>query len=204
LVHYSTDYVFDGTKIGAYCELDKPNPINVYGVSKLAGEQAIQTTHDRHLILRTSWVVGAHGSNFAKTVLRKASRGEALTVVADQFGAPTSASLIADITAHLVRQALRTPTTFPFGLYHVAASGETSWYTYACHVVERAISAGQILRMTPEDIKAIKTSEYSALANRPKNSKLDTNMLCNTFDLHLPHWKTSVDHVLDEIFTTYD
>ena len=200
LVHYSTDYVFDGSKNAAYLESDAPNPTSVYGATKLAGERAIAAVCSRHLILRTSWVVGAHGSNFAKTMLRLAYERDALSVVADQFGAPTSASLLADLTAHLVRQARREPDAFPYGLYHAVAAGETNWHAYACHVIERARAAGKPIRVAPEAIKAITTSEYLTPAKRPANSRLDTSLLRDTFGLSLPDWKVGVDHILHQIF----
>lgn len=199
LVHYSTDYVFDGSKTGAYRESDAPCPVNVYGATKLAGEQAVATICARHLILRTSWVVGAHGSNFAKTMLRLASERDALNVVADQFGAPTSAAVLADLTAHLVRQAQHTPQAFRYGLYHATATGETSWHAYACYVIERARQAGWPIRVAPEAIRPIATSDYPTPAQRPANSRLDSSLLQHTFGLHLPHWQRSLDHVLEQM-----
>jgi len=199
LVHYSTDYVFDGTKLGSYQESDTPNPICVYGATKLAGEGAIAAAGCRYLILRTSWVVGAHGGNFAKTMLRLAGERDSLSVVADQFGAPTSAALLADLTAHLVREAQRAPAAFPYGLYHAVAAGETNWHAYACHVIERARAAGKAIRVAPNAINAISTSNYPTPAKRPANSRLDTSLLRETFGLHLPDWKVGVDHILDQI-----
>ena len=199
LVHFSTDYVFDGQKVGAYTEEDVPNPQSVYGASKLAGERAVQAGCERHLILRTSWVVGAHGANFAKTMLRLATEREALSVVADQFGAPTSAALLADVTAHLIRQASLSAQDMPYGLYHAVAGGVTSWHGYACHVIERARAAGKSIRLAPDAIKAITTAEYPTPAKRPANSRMETSKLCQTFGLHLPHWQAGVDHILDQI-----
>jgi dTDP-4-dehydrorhamnose reductase len=199
LVHYSTDYVFDGTQAGAYKESDTPNPSSVYGATKLVGERAIAAACPRHLILRTSWVVGAHGGNFAKTMLRLAAEREALSVVADQFGAPTSAALLADLTAHLVRQAQRAPNRFTYGLYHAVAAGETNWHGYACHVIERSRAAGRAVLVAPDAIKAITSSDYPTPAKRPANSRLDTSLLRETFGLHLPDWKIGVDHILDQI-----
>jgi dTDP-4-dehydrorhamnose reductase len=199
LVHYSTDYVFDGTQAGAYKEADTPSPISVYGATKLAGERAIAASCSRHLILRTSWVVGARGGNFAKTMLRLATERNTLSVVADQFGAPTSAALLADLTAQLLRQAQRTSADFPYGLYHAVAAGETNWHAYACHVIERARAAGKAIRVAPNAIKAISTSSYPTPAKRPANSRLDTSLLRETFGLHLPDWKKGVDHILDQV-----
>jgi dTDP-4-dehydrorhamnose reductase len=199
LVHFSTDYVFDGTKDGAYREDDAPNPQSVYGATKLAGEQAVQAACSRHLVLRTSWVVGAHGGNFAKTMLRLAAERETMNVVADQFGAPTSAALLADLTAHLVRQASQAGDTFPYGLYHAVASGTTNWHEYACYVIERARAAGHPVRIASAAIRPIATSEYPTPARRPTNSRLETGKLRDTFGLRLPPWQEGIDHVLDQI-----
>lgn len=199
MVHFSTDYVFDGTKSGAYTEDDSTDPQSVYGATKLAGEQAVQTACARHVILRTSWVVGAHGGNFAKTMLRLAAERDALSVVSDQFGAPTSAALLADVTAHLVRQAVNDSQGFPYGMYHAVASGVTNWHEYACYVIERARAAGQPIRVAPQAIKPIATSDYPTPAKRPANSRLDTSKLRETFGLRLPPWQEGVDHILDQI-----
>lgn len=200
IVHYSTDYVFDGSKAVAYVESDIPNPLGVYGASKLAGESGVVRTCSRHLILRTSWVVGAHGGNFAKTMLRLASEKENLNVVSDQWGSPTSASYLADITAHLVRQAHK--ADFPFGLYHVAGAGQTNWHTYAMYVIGRARQAGWPIRVAPDAIRAITTSDYPSPTKRPANSRLDSTKLRNTFGLHVPEWQAGVDYILDQIFDT--
>ena len=199
MVHFSTDYVFDGTKDGSYTEADVPNPQSVYGATKLAGEQAVQGACARHIILRTSWVVGAHGGNFAKTMLRLAEERETLNVVADQFGAPTSAALLADLTAHLVRQANREAASFPYGLYHAVAGGVASWHEYASYVIERARAAGRPIRVPAGAIGAITTADYPTPAKRPANSRLDTSKLRETFGLHLPHWQEGVDHILHQI-----
>lgn len=199
LVHYSTDYVFDGTKTGAYTEADLENPQNIYGHTKWQGELAVKSSCTRHLILRTSWVVGAHGGNFAKTMLRLAAERDSLSVVADQFGAPTSAALLADLTACLVRQSNQSPHDFPYGLYHAVASGVTNWHEYACHVIDRARSAGKTCRISQDSIRAITTADYPTPAKRPSNSMLDTNKLRQTFGFHLPNWQEGVDHILDQI-----
>lgn len=200
VVHYSTDYVFDGIKPGAYTEEDPTNPQSVYGRTKRDGEIALQESGARHLIFRTSWVVGAHGSNFAKTILRLAHEREHLNVVADQYGAPTSAALLADVTAQLVRQAQREGgDNFPFGSYHLAAGGETSWYEYARFVVSEALAAGRSLKLSPDAIRAIPSSEYPTAAERPANSRLDTGKLRRTFGLELPNWQSGVRHILQQI-----
>lgn len=200
LVHFSTDYVFDGVREGRYTEDDVPNPQNAYGRSKLEGEVAIRQATDRHLILRTSWVVGSHGGNFAKTMLRLAAEREELRVVADQHGAPTSAALLADLTAHLVRQHQREQNVgFPYGTYHVCAAGETNWCDYARFVISEALALGQPLLATTDKIHPLKTSEYPTPAKRPTNSRLDTRRFEQTFGLRLPDWQDGVRHVLHQI-----
>jgi len=201
VIHYSTDYVFDGTKRGAYVEDDPPNPQSVYGQTKLAGEQSLQQSGAKHLIFRTSWVFGAHGGNFAKTMLRLAAERDSLKVVADQFGAPTSAALLADVTAQILGRYLREGgQNFPFGFYHLAAGGETTWHEYARTVVRAAQAAGKDLKLNPENILPIATSEYPLPAPRPANSRLDTTRLQQAFGLMLPDWHQGLDHVLQQIF----
>jgi dTDP-4-dehydrorhamnose reductase len=201
VVHYSTDYVFSGDKAGAYAEEDAPDPRSVYGRTKLDGELALAQANPRHLILRTSWVIGAHGGNFAKTMLRLAGERDRLAVVADQVGAPTSAALLADVTAHLVREHARNRSTvFPYGTYHVAASGETSWYDYARFVIGEARAAGKPLKASPDSVTPLTTAEYPTPAQRPANSRLDTARFRDTFGIHLPHWQDGVRHVLQQIF----
>jgi dTDP-4-dehydrorhamnose reductase len=200
MVHYSTDYVFSGTKDGAYSEDDVPAPQSVYGHSKFEGERVLAAANPRHLILRTSWVVGAHGGNFAKTMLRLAADRDRLTVVADQFGAPTSAALLADLTAHLVREhARKDSNSFPYGTYHVAAGGETNWYEYARFVIEVALAAGKQLKVTPQTVLPLATVDYPTPAKRPANSRLDTTRFRDMFGLRLPDWQEGVRHVLQQI-----
>lgn len=199
VIHYSTDYVFDGNKPGAHVERDDTNPQGVYGLTKRDGETALAAAHPRHLILRTSWVVGAHGGNFAKTMLRLAAERNELKVVADQWGAPTSAALIADCTAHLVSRWQQEPNGYPWGLYHLVARGETNWCDYARFVVGRAIAAGKPLKAGPEQIRAITTAEYPTPARRPANSRLDTTRFRQTFGLNLPDWRQGVGHILEQI-----
>lgn len=196
IVHYSTDYVFDGTKDGIYTEDDTPNPQSVYGKTKLAGEAAVAAANPKHVILRTSWVFGAHGANFLKTMLRLAKERDALKIVADQFGAPTSAALLADVTAQIVAQYLRAAdkAAFPFGLYHLVSQGETSWHGYAHTVVEAARRYGWQLNV--RDIAPIPTSAYPLPAPRPANSRLSTAKLQQTFGLTLPTWQAQVEQVL--------
>ena len=196
LVHYSTDYVFDGSGEVPWRETDATGPLSVYGQTKLEGEQAVARCV-RHLIFRTSWVYAARGGNFAKTMLRLAKERTQLNVIADQIGAPTGAELLADVTAYALRTVQIRPDLA--GLYHLAADGETSWHGYACHVLERACALGCPLKAGPAEVLAIDTVDYPTPAQRPLNSRLDTTRLRAAFGLHLPHWKTPVNRMLDEI-----
>ena len=199
LVHYSTDYVFDGSGNAPWRETDATGPLSVYGQTKLEGEQAVARC-TRHLIFRTSWVFAARGGNFAKTMLRLAREREQLSVIADQFGAPTGAELLADVTAHALRSVLSEPESSRLaGLYHLVAAGETSWHGFACHVLERAQARGQTLKAGPANVLAIGTADYPTPAKRPFNSRLDTTRLRTAFGLHLPDWRIGVDRMLDEI-----
>ena len=202
LVHYSTDYVFDGSGDAPWKETDTPAPLSVYGQTKWEGEQLIQDTGCQHLIFRTSWVYAARGGNFAKTMLRLAQERECLTVIDDQVGAPTGADLLADVTAHAIRHvlpSLRHDFLTPSGIYHVAAGGHTSWHGYARFVLEAAHKAGVVLKTTPDSVAPIPTSAYPTPACRPHNSRLDTTLLQNTFGLYLPHWQSGVARMLTEI-----
>jgi dTDP-4-dehydrorhamnose reductase len=200
VVHYSTDYVFDGAGQAPYTEADTPAPHSVYGSSKLAGERALAQACARHLILRASWVLGVHGGNFAKTMLRLAAEREVLSVVDDQVGAPTSAALLADLTAHLVRQYAREDRdAFPYGTYHVAAAGETSWYEYARFVLDAARAAGKPLRTGADGVRPVSTAAFPSAARRPANSRLDTSLFRDTFGLRLPPWQEGVREVLRHI-----
>ena len=194
IVHYSTDYVFDGTKDGIYTEADTPNPQSVYGKTKLAGEQAVAAANTRHIILRTSWVFGAHGANFLKTILRLARERDALKIVADQYGAPTSAALLADVTAQIVARYLCCAEGFPYGLYHLVSDDVTSWHGYANYVVDSARRRGQAFKVA--EIAPIPTSGYPLPAPRPANSRLSTKKLQQTFGLTLPSWQAQVEQVL--------
>ena len=199
LVHYSTDYVFDGSGNTPWRETDATGPLSVYGQTKLEGEQAVARC-TRHLIFRTSWVFAARGGNFAKTMLRLAREREQLSVIADQFGAPTGAELLADVTAHALRSVLSEPESSRLaGLYHLVAAGETSWHGFACHVLERAQARAQTLKAGPANVLAIGTADYPTPAKRPFNSRLDTTRLRTAFGLHLPDWRIGVDRMLDEI-----
>lgn len=200
LVHYSTDYVFDGSGTAPWTEADPVAPLSVYGQSKADGEAAIRLSGCRHLIFRTSWVYAARGGNFAKTMLRLARERERLTVVDDQFGAPTGAELLADITAHALRTAQARPEVS--GTYHAVAAGETTWHGYARHVIAQAQAAGQTLRAGPDAVHPVPTSAFPTPARRPANSRLDTTRLCRTFDLTLPAWQHGVDRMLAETLAT--
>jgi dTDP-4-dehydrorhamnose reductase len=201
LVHYSTDYVFDGSKQGTYLESDETNPLGVYGSTKLAGEALVRTRCTRHVILRTSWVVGSYGGNFAKTMLRLARQRASLNVVADQYGAPTPAALLADATAHLVGRYLAgNGDGYPYGLYHFASKGETSWHAYAQYVIASAWAAGQQLELRPEAVQGIPTEQYPTPARRPANSRLDSSLFERTFGLHIPQWQEGLDRILQQIF----
>lgn len=196
LIHYSTDYVFNGSGITAWTEADATDPLNVYGATKLAGEKAIQQSACKHLIFRTSWVYGTRGGNFAKKMLQFAQERDSLTVVDDQVGAPTGADLVADITAHAIRSVQLQEALS--GLYHLAAAGETSWYGYACFVVEFSRKIGLNLKVTSEVIRPVPSSSFVTPAQRPKNSRLNVSKLQNSFNLHLPHWQKGVARMLTE------
>lgn len=197
LVHYSTDYVFDGSGSAARTETEATAPLSVYGGSKLEGEQLIQASGCRHLIFRTSWVYAARGGNFAKTMLRLAQEREALSVIDDQWGAPTGADLIADVTAHAIRQLQRQPGDQ--GLYHLVAGGETTWHAYASHVIAKARELAPERPWKVQRIAAVPTSAFPTPAQRPHNSRLNTERLQQTFGLRLPHWQAGVDRMLQEI-----
>ena len=196
LVHYSTDYVFNGSGSAPWQETDATGPLSVYGVTKLEGEQAV-ATNPKHLTLRTSWVYAARGGNFAKTMLRLASERDALTVIDDQFGAPTSAELLADVTAHAIRSVMSKPELA--GLYHCVAGGETNWHGYARFVLQTAQALGQSLKAGPDQVAPTSTASYPTPAQRPLNSRLNTAKLQQAFGLTLPHWQTGVARMLTEI-----
>ena len=200
IVHVSTDYVYDGTKSGAYVETDATNPLSVYGASKLAGERAVAAANPRHLILRTSWVVSSFGANFIKTMLRLAEERDALRVVADQHGVPTSAALLASVTRQLLAAMQDAADSDPrWGVYHVVPAGETTWNDLARYVIGWARENGVPLRATPVSVAAISTADYPVAARRPANSRLDTTKLRRTFGVELPDWRAGVDDVLRQL-----
>ncbi len=196
LLHYSTDYVFDGSGSAPRREDAPTGPLNVYGRSKLEGEHAIRASGCRHLMLRTSWVYGTRGGNFAKTMLKLAAERDALAVIDDQHGAPTGADLLADVTAHALRRAMAEPALA--GTYHCVAAGETTWHGYACTVIERARAAGRPIKVAPDAVRAVPTSGYPTPAARPLNSRLDCTKLRQAFGLHLPPWQAGVERMLVE------
>ena len=197
LVHYSTDYVFDGEKLDAYVESDTTNPINVYGSTKCKGEELITSSGCKHLIFRTSWVYGAHGNNFAKTMIKLFQEKDKLSIVNDQIGVPTSAELIADITSACLMQALRKNTDLS-GIYHLAPSGNTSWYGFAQYLLEKGQSIVDGLSSHSVNLNPIPTSQYPAPAKRPKNSLLNTNKISQEFGIFMPMWQTHVDSFLNQ------
>ena len=196
LLHFSTDYVFDGSGDQPRDELAATAPLSVYGRTKQEGENLIRASGCQHLILRTSWVHAARGGNFARTMLRLAAERDSLNVIDDQIGAPTGADLLADISAHMLRRAASDASVS--GTYHAVAAGEVSWCGYARHVLAWARQHGQPLKAGPDDVAAIPTSAYPTPARRPLNSRLDTGKLRQTFGLTLPHWQTGVERMLRE------
>jgi dTDP-4-dehydrorhamnose reductase len=199
LIHYSTDYIFDGTKNSPYTEEDLPNPINAYGKSKLAGERAIQTVGGAYLIFRTSWVYGARGENFLLTILRFAKEREELRIVNDQIGAPTWSRLIAETTASVVSQLLRQRSQFDLasGIYHVTCAGEATWYDFAHAIIDRSSFEVRKLSIIP-----IPTTDYPLPARRPSNSGLSNSKLNKTFGVVLPNWSFALNLCLDEMALT--
>ncbi len=197
LVQYSTDYVFDGSGSHARDENAATGPLSVYGRTKLEGEVAIRASGCKHLILRTSWVFAARGGNFARTMLKLAAERDALTVIDDQFGAPTGADLLADVTAHALRRLAADAALS--GTYHCVAGGETSWHGYATHVIEWARSRGLPVKVAPGAVRAVPATAFPLPAPRPLNSRLDTRKLQSAFDLNLPHWQGGVERMLVEI-----
>ncbi len=197
LVHYSTDYVFDGTGDRPWLETDTTAPLSVYGKSKLAGEEAILASGCQYLIFRTSWVYAARGGNFAKAMLKLAQERDALKVINDQIGAPTGADLLADVTAHAIRAAMQRPEMC--GLYHLVASGQTSWHGYANFVIDFARQAGIEIKVASEAIAPVPTGAFPTVAKRPLNSRLNTSKLQRAFNLNLPDWQSGVTRMLTEV-----
>ena len=197
-IHFSTDYVFDGLKNEPYLETDQTNPQSVYGRTKWEGEEAVRQ-HKKHIILRTSWVLSSHGQNFLKTILKLSQEKSSLNVVSDQKGTPTSSDVLASVTYKIVKTILKNTNFKDFGTYHVASSGDTNWFNYACFIVDEAMRLGLKTTMTSKDIKPISSDLYPTLAQRPMNSRLYTDKITKNFMLELPHWEEEVKKVLKVI-----
>ena len=198
LVHFSTDYVFDGSKKEPYVEADQINPQSVYGKTKCEGEEKVRA-HSKHIILRTSWVFGSHGNNFLKTILRLIYHKESLNIVADQWGSPASSSMLADVTLKIIDTTLNNKNFNNYGTYHVTNAGETNWYQYADLIANEAIKLNLKIKCKPDHMHPILTSEYPTAALRPLNSRLNTDKLKKTFMLELPNWESEVKKVLKEL-----
>ncbi len=195
LIHFSTDYVFDGLKKEAYVETDKTNPQSVYGQTKHDGEEKIRS-HAKHVILRTSWVFGVHGANFLKTILRLISERDQLSIVSDQWGSPASTAMLTDVTYEIVKHILKDPNFNDYGTYHVTCEGETNWHEYAQFITSKAVESGLTSKIKAENIKAIPTIDYPTPAKRPINSRLNTHKIEKVFMLKLPHWQDEVTKTL--------
>ncbi|MEQ1450724.1 dTDP-4-dehydrorhamnose reductase [Acinetobacter lwoffii] len=195
LVHYSTDYVFDGEGTSIFNETDVLKPLNAYGQTKALGEQAIQNAQCNYLIFRTSWVFAQKGKNFLKTILTLSQQREELSIIEDQIGAPTSAELIADVSAHAIVQTLRDQTKI--GIYHLVASGETSWFEYANYIFEQAKSLG--VNLAIQQVNPIQTAAYPTPAKRPHNSRLNNQKIQQVFQIYLPDWKVQVQRTVTEV-----
>lgn len=200
LVHYSTDYVFDGMKSSPYVENDEARPLSVYGRTKWEGEEALRVQNPKHFIFRTSWVFASRGRNFVRTIVRLAKEKETLSVIADQWGAPTGAELLADVTAVALYRVLGVDQNERFsGTYHLVAAGETNWHKYAQYVLTLANQHGVVLKTAPEAVIPILTEAYPVQAQRPRNSRLDVSKVTKTFGIHLPDWRIHVRRCLDEL-----
>jgi dTDP-4-dehydrorhamnose reductase len=199
MIHFSTDYVFDGMKNEPYIETDQTCPQSVYGQTKWKGEEAIRQ-HKKHIILRTSWVFSIHGQNFLKAILKLIQEKSSLNIVSDQKGTPTSTAILADVTYKIVATILNEPNFKDFGTYHVALEGDTNWYQYACFITDEVVRLGQKTTMTSQDIESISIDTYATAAMRPMNSRLDTTKIKKTFMLELPHWKTEVSSLLKKYY----
>jgi len=198
LIHFSTDYVFDGLKKEPYFETDKTNPQSVYGATKCEGEEKVRL-HRKHIILRTSWVFGSHGHNFLKTILRLICEKDSIQIVGDQWGSPASASMLSDVILKITDKILHNKNFNDYGTYHVTTEGETNWLNYAKFIATEAIELGLKIKCGPNQIHSILTSRYPTAAKRPLNSRLNCDKLKKTFMLELPHWASEVKKVLREV-----
>ncbi len=199
LIHFSTDYVFDGLKNEPYVETDEINPQSVYGRTKWRGEKAVGN-HKKHIILRTSWIFSSHGQNFLKTILRLIQEKSSLSIVNDQKGTPTSAKAIADVTYKIIETILNKANFKDFGTYHVTLEGETNWHQYACFIADKAMHLGLKTTLTSQDIQSLSTDDYLTTAKRPMNSRLDTTKIKKTFMLELPSWEIEVSSLLKNYY----
>jgi dTDP-4-dehydrorhamnose reductase len=202
IVHYSTDYVYDGTKSSPYLESDVTSPLSVYGKTKREGDELIRKHNSKHLIFRTSWVYSARGRNFVKTILARAQKRDDLKIIDDQFGAPTSAVLIADVTAliiYLIFQQGKHSRSDLAGTYHLVAAGETNWFGVAQCILEKAEACGLAIRVKPSQLLAISTDKYQLIAKRPKNSRMATDKLRQAFGIYLPHWHYHLNLTLEDL-----
>jgi len=195
IIHFSTDYVFDGLKHEPYLETDKVNPQSAYGQTKWEGEEAVRQ-HKKHIILRTGWVFGSYGQNFLKTILKLIQEKSSLNLVSDQKGTPTSSESLVDVTYQIVKAIFNDANFKDFGTYHMTLEDETNWYLYACFITDEAVRLGLQTLMTSKDIKPISSDAYPTLAKRPMNSRLDTTKIKKTFMLELPHWEEEVKRIL--------
>ncbi len=195
IIHFSTDYVFDGLKKEPYLETDEINPQSVYGQTKWQGEEWIRK-YKKHIILRTSWVFSSHGQNFLKTILKLIQEKTSLNVVGDQIGTPTSSDVLADVTCNIAKTIFNVPNFKDFGTYHMTLDDETNWYRYACFITDEAARLGLQTLITSNDIKPILSDAYPTVAKRPMNSRLDTTKIKKTFMLELPHWEEEVKRIL--------
>jgi len=198
LVHFSTDYLFDGLKKEAYLETDKTNPQSIYGKTKHDGEEKVRQ-HAKHIILRTSWVFGSHGNNFLKVMLRLMQEKDLLNIVSDQWGSPTSASMLSDVTFKIVDLIFKSKNFNDYGTYHVTSEGETNWHAYASFIAIEAMKLNVIIKCIPQHIHPIPTSAYPTAAKRPPNSRLNTDKIKKTFKLELPKWQDEVKKILREL-----
>lgn len=198
-VHYSTDYVFNGEKVSAYLEEDRPEPLNAYGRSKLGGDRTVLASGGRSIILRVGWIYSAAGQNFANTILRLARKQDRIAVVADQFGAPTSACFIADMTAELLDRVIEADEPSRFGVFHLAAAGRVSWHGYATELLREARRLNFRLQAGPDEIVPVSSDEYAAVAPRPKNCVLDTGKIQRTFSVRMPEWQVGVQQLVREL-----
>ena len=202
LIHYSTDYIFDGEKTAPYTEMDAPNPINVYGASKLAGEEFIAASNCNHFIFRTTWVIGKDGRNFAKTILRLATQRDSLSVISDQYGVPTSPSLITNVTIDAIK-AIKKQRAWPSGAYNLVPLGISTWHEVAQTLITIAEENSVPLAISATDILAITTAEYLTPAKRPLNSRLETQKLSRQLSFHLPNWKDDFSAVAAEVIKEF-